>query len=101
MTTTFTGDDLNIVLWAFQEVEEIITGVRKGEAQGRYVILVEGTYVDVRGHSYEPKPIPLHLAGHWKSDEDHFVEYDTVDDMIKKISWVKCKQVEVKTTEWV
>lgn len=97
----FTKKEIRILKDVAKYVDEIYVEDRKGISQTRYIIQVDvGEYTDWDSADCIDRAIPKKLIGTWMLASATDLRYESWPDCFE-YQWVKCKQVEVTTTEWV
>ena len=95
----FEGKDLEIVLEVSREIEEVYVEDRKGRQQTKYVMeVISDDYWDF--DEDDVLQVPEHLKGQWMMEYANDLEYETLNDCLRRYSWVKCEQVEKTVLVW-
>lgn len=98
----FTEQELMILDQVAKELEEFYVDTRKGIPQTKCVFEVsENTTWDDWEKEKFNIPVPEHLIGTWMMAYAGDLSYTNLKEAFKLYHWVKCKQEEIVTYEWV
>jgi len=81
-------------------IDEVLVDERKGIAQERYVMEIKPDAKYLNDDDVFVKA-PSEMVGTWMLEDQTSLMYLGFTEALRDYDWVKCKEVEVVTTEWV
>ena len=101
MTKLFNHKEIDILQYVAKEVCEQFVELRKGLPQTSYIMYIPEDSTYFCCETYTEQAVPKHLVGYWMMEYPEDLRYKCLRECIKDYPWIKCKEQEVITTEWV